>query len=170
LLVYQEIMTALRPDSIIETGVAYGGSALFFADLCAAIGHGEVLGVDIRLPSMPPSHPRLTLLEGDSVAPATIERVCDWADGRRGMVILDSDHSMQHVLSELDAYSPFVAPGSFLIVEDTNVNGHPVCPDFGPGPYEAVEAWLPQHPEFVCDRDVEPFVTFAPSGYVRRIG
>jgi cephalosporin hydroxylase len=86
------------------------------------------------------------------------------------MVILDSDHSRAHVLDELTAYGPLVTSGSFLLVEDTNLNGHPAAPDFGPGPMEAVQEFLGTHPEFRVDRGWEKFfMTFNPRGYLRRI-
>ena len=86
------------------------------------------------------------------------------------MVVLDSDHSQAHVAAELEAYRSFVAPGCYLVVEDTNINGHPVAADFGPGPMEAVEAFLPRAPEFEVDRSRERFLlTLNPGGYLRRI-
>jgi len=86
------------------------------------------------------------------------------------MVILDSDHSAAHVGAELDAYRGLVSPGCYLIVEDTNVNGHPVVPDHGPGPMEAADAFLAGAPEFVADRERERFMlTLNPRGYLRRV-
>lgn len=170
MMVYQEIITATRPDIIIECGSWTGGSSLFFAEICHLSGTGEVLSIDIQPPDFPsPLHPRLTLLKGHSGHPETIKRVGEWAKGRQGFVILDSDHTKDHVLAELEAYWPWVARGNYLIVEDTNVNGHPVLPDFGPGPWEAVQEWLPKHPGFRQDTDVEPYLTFAPGGYLKRI-
>jgi cephalosporin hydroxylase len=85
------------------------------------------------------------------------------------MVILDSDHSCDHVLAELDAYSQLVTEGSYLIVEDTNVNGRPVFPRFGPGPHEAVERFLREGAPFGRDEDCERFfLTFNPGGYLKR--
>ena len=85
------------------------------------------------------------------------------------MVILDSDHSRDHVLRELELYAPFVTRGCYLVVEDTNVNGHPVVPGFGPGPMEAVTAFLRTAADFTVDHAREKFMlTFNPSGYLRR--
>lgn len=167
LLTYQEIIYDCRPDIVLETGSWLGGSALFFADICALNGHGAVLSIDLDPPAAGPG--RLTFLQGDSAAPATVERARAWADGRRGLVVLDAAHELPHVLAELDAYAPFVASGCYLVVEDTNINGHPVRPDFGAGPWEALEAWLPSHPEFAVDTSIEPYITFAPRGYLRRL-
>jgi cephalosporin hydroxylase len=85
------------------------------------------------------------------------------------MVILDSDHKEAHVRAELDFYKDRVTPGNYLIVEDTNINGHPVNPNFGPGPMEALEAFLPHHPDFEVDRKCEKFyLTFNPKGFLRK--
>ena len=85
-------------------------------------------------------------------------------------MILDSDHSKPHVLRELELYSGFVTPGSYLIVEDTNLNGHPAYPDFGPGPMEAVDKFLSANDEFVVDQRCERFLlTMYPKGYLRRV-
>lgn len=169
LLVYQEIIVALRPSIVVETGSWYGGSALFLADMCELVGAGRVLSVDINRPNPAPEHPRLMFLEGDSADPATVQAVHEWAAGETGLVILDSDHSMLHVLAELDAYRDLVRPRGYFVVEDTNVNGHPVRPDFGPGPAEAVNVWLDRTDSFLTDLEIEPFVTFAPAGYLLRV-
>ena len=86
------------------------------------------------------------------------------------MVILDSDHSEKHVARELEIYSQLVSPGCYLIVEDTNVNGHPVFPNHGPGPMEAVEKFLQARQDFTVDRDMEKFyLTFNPKGYLKKM-
>jgi len=91
------------------------------------------------------------------------------SDGAHVLVVLDSDHSYAHVLSELLTLSRFVTPGSYLLVEDTNVNGHPVLPDFGPGPMEAVIEFLDTSPEFVIDARREAFYfTMHPKGFLQR--
>ncbi len=85
------------------------------------------------------------------------------------MVVLDSDHSAAHVGKELEIYAPLVTPGCYMVVEDTNVNGHPISPDFGPGPWEAVEAFLSRRTDFVADGSREKFIlTFNPRGFLRR--
>jgi cephalosporin hydroxylase len=95
--------------------------------------------------------------------------VRDAVGGRRAMVLLDSDHSADHVYEEMMAYSPLVQTGDYLIVEDTNINGHPAYPDFGPGPMEAVERFLSDNDEFVIDQHCERFLmTLHPRGYLRR--
>jgi cephalosporin hydroxylase len=125
--------------------------------------------VDISTEPERPQHPRITYLGGSSTSPEIIRRMSEEASGTV-MVILDSDHSRGHVLNELTAYSPLVTPGSFIVVEDTNLNGHPAAPGFGPGPMEAVQEFLGTHPEFRVDREYEKFfMTFNPHGYLRRI-
>jgi cephalosporin hydroxylase len=168
--VYQEIIHDLRPDLIIETGTDLGGSALFLASMCDLIGHGRVISIDIR-PAARITHPRVTLLVGDSTSPQIIEEVRVTAAGaERVMVILDSDHHAAHVARELRAYRDFVTPGSYLVVEDTNVNGHPVMPEHGPGPYEAVEDFLREDSSFEVDRSREKFLlTYFPNGFLKRI-
>src|SRR5690606_20342094 len=100
-------------------------------------------------------HPRVTLLEGSSTSEKIVSQIRQVCQGRRTMVILDSDHSRDHVLAELAAYAPLVSPGCYLICEDTNVNGHPSFPDHGPGPYEAVEEFLKSARGWKVDRDCE---------------
>jgi cephalosporin hydroxylase len=91
------------------------------------------------------------------------------AEGKPTMVVLDSDHSAAHVLAELRAYAPLVTPGCYLIVEDGNVNGHPVEPSFGPGPWEATKQFLAESNVFDVDREREKYLlTFNPTGYLRR--
>lgn len=170
LWIYQEIVAEQRPDVIIESGTYRGGSALFLACVCELIGQGLVVSVDL-VPYPPlPVHPRITYVQGSSIEASTLERVRSLVpQGGRCLVILDSDHSRDHVLRELRAYAPFVGVGEYLIVEDTNVNGNPVLPDFGPGPMEAVEQFLAEEPTFGPDVGREKFgLTFNPRGYLRR--
>ena len=170
LWVYQELLHELRPAVIVECGTANGGSAFYLASICDLLGHGEVVTVDIADEPGRPSHERITYLNGSSTAPEIVERVQQLVAGRAPVVvILDSDHSRDHVLNELRLYAPLVSPGSYLIVEDSNVNGHPVLPDFGPGPAEAVTQFLDETDEFEVDRSREKFfLTFNPSGYLRK--
>lgn len=170
--VYQEIVHRTRPEVIIETGVNQGGSTLYLATLCDLLGGGDVLAVDITLGSVAPvvrAHPRIRLFEGSSTDRAIVRQLRELSAGRRTMVILDSDHAAAHVLAELRAYGPMVTSGCYLICEDTNINGHPVLPDFGPGPYEAVQTFLAENQGWDVDRESERLlVTFNPSGYLRR--
>ena len=106
-----------------------------------------------------PSHPRITYFAGSPVADDVVARVqAEIQDASTVLVILDSDHSRDHVLGELKVYAPMVTKGSYLIVEDTNLNGHPVLPEHGPGPMEAVEAFVARHPEFAHDAAMDKFL------------
>ncbi|HET7541379.1 MAG TPA: CmcI family methyltransferase [Polyangiaceae bacterium] len=156
LWIYQELIFAQRPRFILQTGVSQGGSVVFFAhllDLIQAPPSALVIGVDIVLTDAAKriDHPRVRLIEGSSVSSDTIETIRSLVPNQRGFVSLDSDHSREHVLAELRAYAQFVELGSHMVAEDTNVNGHPVFPDFGPGPYEAVEDFLASDTGFVRD-------------------
>jgi cephalosporin hydroxylase len=170
LVVLQEIICEVRPDLIVETGTYKGGSALFLADICTLIGHGRVVTVDIVWRPDLQRDPRVTYEISSSVDPAWLARLRELAvAAERVLVILDSDHSCEHVLAELRAYGQLVTPGSYLIVEDTNINGHPVWPDFGPGPAEAVDTFLAETGEFERDRAREKFfLTTSPGGYLRK--
>lgn len=168
ILVYQELLCEVRPDFIVEAGTYQGGSALFLASICDLLGGGEVITIDVEAMERP-KHPRITYLHGSSVAPEIVAAIRERAKGR-GLAILDSDHSAAHVRAELDIYSSLVSRGSYLIVEDTNINGHPVASGFGPGPAEAVADFLKTTDAFVVDRHRERLMmTWNPGGYLRRI-
>jgi len=171
LLMYQEILYECRPDLIIECGTWHGGSALYLAHLCDLMQHGMVVTVDVNRFLGFPQHPRILYVTGSSVDQKIVDQVKLTAQGFRAiMVILDSDHSKAHVLRELELYSPLVTPRQYLIVEDTDVHGHPVRLDHPAGPFEAVESWLPKNEGFVRDEACERFLmTLNPGGYLRRI-
>lgn len=170
LWIYQEMISEQRPDLIIETGTAFGGSALFLASICDLVDHGEVVSIDVEHHERP-THPRITYLHGSSTAPETLEQVRARAAGTTSrLVLLDSDHSKQHVLRELELYAPLVHVGGYIVVEDTNVGGHPVARWHGPGPHEAVAEFLSSTSAFEVDRERERLMlTFNPGGYLRRV-
>jgi cephalosporin hydroxylase len=172
LWIYQEILVRNRPELIIETGTALGGTTYFLASICDQIDCGRITSIDWRMREGRPEHSRITYLHGSSIAPRIVTEVAGAVrPGERVMVILDSAHERDHVLEELRAYGPLVTPGQYLVVEDTNVNGHPVRPEWGPGPMEAVEAFLEQDlgRNFRVDHDREKFfMTFNPDGYLLR--
>jgi cephalosporin hydroxylase len=174
LWVYQEIITEIRPDFIVETGTRYGGSAVFMATVCEVLGHGRVVTIDIEQLASTlacrPEHPRIAYLTGSSTSPDIVATVRETVEGAPCvMVVLDSDHRMAHVADELRLYSQLVTDGSYLIVEDTNINGHPVVADLGPGPWEAVEVFLKGALEYRPDYGCEKLrLTLNPRGYLRK--
>jgi cephalosporin hydroxylase len=170
LWIYQELLTELKPDVIVETGTHEGGSALYLATICDLLGKGRVVTVDIEENDRRPAHDRIRYILGSSTADDVVARVKHELDGAQTvLVVLDSDHSRDHVLGELRIYGDFVTPGSYCVVEDTNVNGHPVYPEHGPGPMEAVDAFLDERSDYHIDPEREKFfMTFNPRGYLRR--
>lgn len=166
---YQEIIYRTKPDIIVETGTFEGGSAQYFAGLFDLMGAGKVITVDIDARAQPPHH-RIEYLSGSSTAPEIFADVKSMipADARV-MVVLDSDHSEKHVREELALYAALVTPGCYLVVEDTNVNGHPVSRSHGPGPMEAVRAFMPDD-RFATDAKCERHgFSFYPSGWLVRL-
>lgn len=177
MLIYAEIVHALRPVSIIETGTYRGGSTLFWAHLLELLhgagGPGRVLSVDIHSAEdlgpdprgqMRPTHPRISYIQGSSVDPEIVARVAAERESPT-LVILDSDHTAEHVAAELDAYAPMA---DLIIVEDTNL-GHDVLDEWGPGPREAVDEWLRGNGDWYQDRALERLLlTCAPGGFLRR--
>ncbi|NYZ76095.1 class I SAM-dependent methyltransferase [Candidatus Micrarchaeota archaeon] len=171
LWVYQEIIFKLKPDVIIECGTGNGGSALFLASIFDLVDRGKVLTIDIKQDDGRPRHRRITYLTGSSTSDEIVKKVGSFVKkDHKVMVILDSDHHKEHVLKELRIYSKFVTKGSYLIVEDTNLNGHPVEVEFGPGPMEAVGDFLNERRDFVVDKEREKlYLTSNPRGYLRRV-
>ena len=122
----------------------------YLAHVLDILGRGEIVTIDINH-AVRPQHPRIHYIQGSSADPELVAEAVLGRSREVCVVILDSDHSQAHVSRELEILSPYVTPGSYLIVEDTNINGHPAYPAFGPGPFEALECFLPDHPEFVVD-------------------
>jgi cephalosporin hydroxylase len=183
MMAMQEILWNLKPDLVIEAGVAHGGSIIYYASLLELIGHGEVLGIDIDIRAHNreaiESHPmakRIQLIEGSSIAADTIAQVHAVARGKRVVVVLDSNHTHEHVLAELRAYAPLVCEGGYCVVMDTVVEHMPksMFPDrpWGPGdnPMSAAQAYLKEDNRFVVDHDIDAklLISVAPSGYLRR--
>jgi cephalosporin hydroxylase len=170
LWVYQEIMAETRPELVVETGTYRGGSAFFLASICDLLGAGEVLSLDIEpVRDDYPKHARITYFGGrSSTDPEVVAEVRARAEGKRTLVILDSDHSRSHVEAELAEYAPLVPVGGYVIVEDSNIGQ--IREDLLPGPLEAIEAFLGRTDAFEIDRSREKFlITFNPSGYLRRV-
>ncbi len=186
MIALQELVWRIKPDLIVETGVAHGGSLIYAASLMELIGgDGLVVGVDIDVRphnrAAIEAHPmskRIRLVEGSSIAPETVAQVRQLAEGRsRVLVLLDSNHTHDHVLSELKAYSPLVKAGSYVIVYDTLIEDMPASffPDrpWGPGnnPKTAVREFLTQTDRFVIDNDIDGklLITVAPDGFLKRV-
>ncbi|MEE9516303.1 MAG: cephalosporin hydroxylase family protein [Candidatus Adiutricales bacterium] len=183
LLAMQEILWEVKPDLVIETGIAHGGSLIFYASILELIGHGEVLGIDIDIRphqrkaiESHPMHRRIQMIEGSSTDPVVLESVrkhC--ADMGRILVALDSNHSFDHVYQEMEAYSPFVTKGSYLIVFDTIIEHLPddLYPDRpwgkGDNPETAVIDFLNNNNRFVIDKTITDklLITVAPGGYLK---
>jgi cephalosporin hydroxylase len=171
LWIYQEIINETLPTIIVETGTAHGGSALFLASMCDLLGSGRIVTVDVSEQPQKPQHDRISYISNSSTSEETISQLKSLIKtDDKVMVILDSDHRATHVSRELELYSPLVSVGCYLIVEDTNINGHPVFPEFGPGPMEAVERFLESNRSFAPDETREKFfLTFNPRGYLKRV-
>lgn len=170
LWIYQEIISETQPDLVIETGTHLGGTALFIAHVLDILNHGEVISIDIQENSSRPVHPRVRYVNGSSVDSMLVSSILDFRPEETRLVILDSDHTKHHVLNELELFSPYVSLGSYIIVEDTNINGHPTYASFGEGPFEAVEEFLSHNKNFIVDQSREKFLmTFNPRGYLKRI-
>jgi cephalosporin hydroxylase len=174
--IHQEIIVDVKPDFIVEAGTLYGGSAALWATVLQQVNaHGRVITIDIKDQSaeakkLPIVKQYVDFMIGSSTDPAIVGEITKRVGGRKVLVILDSDHSKDHVLAEMKAYAPLVSVGSYLIVQDTNINGHPVFTNFGPGPMEAVQEFLASNQQFKPDSNAERLMfTMHPKGYLKRI-
>ncbi len=172
----QEIITEIRPDYIIETGTANGGTTLFYAAILSYVNpDGKVITVDVEPKVDKASRlaiwkQNVEVVVGSSVDPKVTEHIAQEVSGKKVLVTLDSLHTHDRVLREMEIYSNLVTPGSYLVVQDTNINGHPVAPGWGSGPMEAVEDFMKTHDNFVADRSREKFLlTHYPKGWLKRV-
>jgi len=171
----QEIITEIKPDIIIETGTYRGGATLYFAMILDQINkNGKIISIDIdpRVDeaSKHEVFKKVEVIKGSSVSKKTINLLREKVKDAKVLITLDSLHTQEHVLKELNLYSEFVSLGSYIVVQDTNINGHPIEPNYGPGPMEAIEEFLQTHKNFEPDKTREKFLlTFFPSGYLKRI-
>jgi len=176
---YQEIIADLKPALIVEFGTRHGGSALFFAAVGGlARPDCRVFTVDIETGGLHPAvtaHPAIEVFRASSTDAAVTRRIQDLRERTEGAVfaILDSDHRKEHVLAEMLALRDVLREGDYLVVEDGNINGHPVLPGWGEGPWEAIAEYTKRFPDDYR-RDIERErlfgFTFAPRGYLRRVG
>jgi cephalosporin hydroxylase len=174
--IHQEIIVRVKPDVIVEAGTQYGGSAAMWAMILQQVNpEGRVITIDIKdqttgAKNLQIVKDKVDFLVGSSVDPAIVSEVTKRVQGKKVLVILDSDHSKNHVLAELKAYGPLVSKDSYMIVQDTNVNGHPVWQSHGPGPMEAVEEFLKTNDQFRPDPEAERLMfTMHPKGYLKRV-
>lgn len=187
----QEIICSVQPTLIIETGIAHGGSLIFSASMlelsaaCGGPADARVLGVDIDIRAhnreaieAHPMFKRIDMIQGSSIAPEIIGQIQNRAQGhKKVLVCLDSNHTHDHVLAELEAYAPLTTKGSYCVVFDTIVEDLPseMYPDrpWGPGnnPKTAMWEYLKSHPEFEIDKalDNKLLISVAPNGYLKRI-
>jgi cephalosporin hydroxylase len=196
IVAFQELVFNVRPDLIVETGIAHGGSLVLSASMLCLLDVIEgldpresprkVVGVDIDIRphnrQALDDHPlrfKMELIEGSSIDPAIIEQVRSHAGGReRVLVSLDSNHTHEHVFAELNAYADLVTVGSYCIVFDTVIEDLPAGSfpdrpwDVGNNPKTAVYEWLKNHPEFEIDKEIDNklLISVAPDGYLRRVG
>ena len=171
LLAYQEIVVRVQPDWIVETGTGSAGRALFLASMCELVGHGQVLSVGDDAADELPCHPRLQFVTGRPDERTTAEEVrAIVGDDARALVVLGSCVTREETVRMFKAYEQLVPVGSYVVVTDTIVNGHPVWPGFGAGPAEGVKQILTQYGDFVADPAMEKYsLTFNPGGFLRRV-
>jgi cephalosporin hydroxylase len=174
---YQEILVSLQPSVIIEFGTWHGGSALFFSSVMQQIARRYVvISVDItasRISEKTKADPNIRLLTLSSASAEARQSIKTLRQNYPGpaFAILDSDHSKQHVLAEMVSLRDILVAGDYLVVEDANINGHPVEKFFGPGPYEAIEEYFRMFPhdyEHDFERERKFGFSFAPNGFLRR--
>lgn len=185
MLAMQELIWEIQPDLIIETGIAHGGSLIFYASIMELIGKGKVLGIDIDIREhnrkeieQHPMFKRIEMIQGSSVSEETYAQVKSHAEKAKTiMVCLDSNHTHDHVLKELELYAPFTSVNSYCVVFDTVVE---LLPDdmfpnrpwsVGDNPMTAMETYLKDHPEFEIDHQIDNklLVSVAPKGYLKRL-
>lgn len=171
--IYQEILYDVKPEVVVEIGSACGGTTLYLAHLLDVLGKGLVVSVDMDRSAFSARHPRIALVTGDSASPEVIAEVSKLCRGRSTLVIHDANHRKDHVLKDLETYSPWVSIGSYFIVEDTiqdvfepgdGLGG------FGEGPQLAVEEFLKNNPNFAVDAERERYLlTYNPKGFLKRL-
>jgi len=188
IIALQEIIWKVKPDLIIETGIAHGGSLIFSASILELIGHGKVLGIDIDIRKHNRKEiekhslsRRIQMIEGSSINENIVKKVYKLSKGKkRILLILDSNHTHKHVLAEMELYSPLVTIGSYMVVFDTVIEDMPIRllsgsakRPWGKGnnPKTAVKEFLKLNDRFKIDKDIENklLITVAPSGYLKRI-
>ncbi|MBA2500879.1 MAG: cephalosporin hydroxylase family protein [Chitinophagaceae bacterium] len=186
MIAMQEIIWEIKPDYIIETGIAHGGSLIYYASLLELIGHGEVIGIDIDIREHNrkeiEAHPmmkRIKMLQGSSVDETKVEEIKKLVgDNKKIIVCLDSNHTHDHVMKELELYGPFVSLGSYIVVFDTIVEALPEGYfsqkrpwGISNNPMTAVQQFLKMNDNFIVDEQIDNklLISVAPEGYLKRI-
>ena len=186
MIAIQEIIWEIKPDLIIETGIAHGGSLIYYASLLELIGNGEVLGIDIDIRAhnkaeieKHPMYKRIKMIEGSAISEETLSQVKLAAEGKQKILVcLDSNHTHEHVLRELEMYAPFVSVGSYIVVFDTIVEDLPENYfnqkrpwGIGNNPKTAVYDFLKTNSDFIIDESIDNklLISVAPEGYLKRI-
>lgn len=185
IVIMQELIWEIQPDLIIETGIAHGGSLIFYASMLELIGKGEILGIDIDIREHNKkeiiAHPmakRIKMIQGSAIDPAVVSQVKEHAKGKKTvMVLLDSNHTHDHVAEELKAYADLTTVGSYCVVFDTVVEDLPKGLyndrpwDVGSNPKTAVFDFLKTNSDFVIDKAIDDkiLISVAPDGYLKRI-
>ncbi|HRW36824.1 MAG TPA: CmcI family methyltransferase [Aquihabitans sp.] len=170
LFAYQEAFVRSGAEVVVETGAGLPGRTAYLASICDLLGRGEVITVGVEPPAERYEHPRVRHVEGPPHDDATAEAVRALVGERPALVVIGTRTDTYKVGREFGHYSPLVAPGSYVIVERTVVNGHPVWTAFGPGPTEAVKSILTLNGDFVADADLERYsLSLNPNGYLRRV-
>ncbi len=187
MIAMQEIIWSIQPDLIIETGIAHGGSLIYYASLLELIGKGEVLGIDIDIRQhnreaieKHPMYKRISMIQGSAIDPEVVLKVKEHTVGKKTvLVVLDSNHTHEHVLAELEMYSPFVSTGSYIVAFDTIVEklpdnympGHIRPWGIGDNPMTAVKAFIKENPQFEIDTAINNklLISVAPDGYLKRM-
>lgn len=186
MIAMQEIIWQVKPDLVIETGIAHGGSLIYYASLLELIGRGEVLGIDIDIREhnrkeieKHPMFNRIKMIQGSSTNHEVIHKVKKYAAGKRSILVcLDSNHTHDHVLKELELYSPFVSLHSYIVVFDTIVEdlpegyfAHKRPWGISNNPKTAVDEFLKMNDNFEIDTSIDNklLISVAPGGYLKRI-
>ena len=184
ILILQEMIWSLKPDYIVETGIAHGGSIIFSASMLELLGHGEVIAVDIDIRKhnrdeieKHPMNKRITMIEGSSIDPEIVNAIKEKVKGKKVLVCLDSNHTHDHVLEELRMYADMVNVGSYIVCPDTFVEYFPkgYCNDrpwdVGNNPMTALIAFLKEDDRFEIDKDIDNklMITEGFDGYLKRI-
>ena len=186
MIAMQELIWDIKPDLIIETGIAHGGSLIFYASILELIGNGEILGIDIDIREhnkieieKHSMYKRIKMIQGSSIDPAIVEQIKEIADTKKTvLVVLDSNHTHEHVLAELEHYAQFVSVNSYMVVFDTIVEDlsegyfvHERPWKIGDNPKTAVWNFLESNKNFEINKAIDNklLISVAPQGYLKRI-